>query len=85
MECIYNVDEFCTNDQCPMCAYYCPVPYDEGVCKYENRVDENYKLSPKGCLFSAMLNSDAMFNNRDFDDIWNTFKDLMKKHGYVEE
>ena len=37
MECIYNIDEFCTNDKCPACADFCPVPDSEGICKYEDR------------------------------------------------
>ena len=36
-ECEWMVDEFCTNDQCPMCADYCPVPDTPGVCRHEER------------------------------------------------
>ena len=85
IECNYNKDEFYTNDQCPMRCDYCPVPNYEGICKYERRVDDTYKLTPKGCLLAAMLDSDFELNNRIFNDIWNRFADLMKKHGYVEE
>ena len=36
-ECKYCVDEICVNADCPMRADYCPVPNDEGVCRYEER------------------------------------------------
>lgn len=85
MDCKYNKDEFCTNDQCPMRGDYCPVPNDDGVCRYEDRVDEIYSLSPKSCLLMALLDSGVTLDNRIFDDIWNNFADLMKKHGHVEE
>lgn len=38
-ECQWNHDEFCVNDQCPMCADYCPVADVEGVCRFEERGD----------------------------------------------
>lgn len=85
MVCNYNQDEFRTNDKCPMCADYCPVPDDDGVCIYENRVDECYKLTPRGCLFAAILDSDVKLNNSIFNNIWNNFTDLMKQNGYVKE
>ena len=36
-ECKYCVDEICVNADCPMVADYCPVPNNEGVCRYEER------------------------------------------------
>lgn len=36
-DCKWCYDEFCTNDQCPMCCDFCPVPNDPGVCRYEER------------------------------------------------
>ena len=36
-ECKYCIDEICVNADCPMRADYCPVPDDEGVCRYEER------------------------------------------------
>ena len=39
-DCKWCYDEFCTNDKCPMCADYCPVPNDEGVCRYEERISD---------------------------------------------
>ena len=36
-ECKYCLDEFCVNDQCPMCADYCPVAAYPDVCRYEER------------------------------------------------
>ena len=35
-KCKWCVDEICVNADCPMCADYCPVPNDEGVCRYED-------------------------------------------------
>ena len=52
MACKYCKDEFCVNDECPMCGDYCPVVYYPGVCKYEDVMplerfleaqSENYK------------------------------------------
>ena len=85
MECIYNVDEFCTNDQCPMRADYCPVPDVEGVCKYEKREEVRYILTPKGCLAAAMLNAGIDIGDADFDDLWNDFEKTMKSLGYIHE
>lgn len=39
-ECKYCYDDICCNDKCPLCADYCPVPYTEGVCKFEERSKE---------------------------------------------
>jgi len=36
-DCKWMQDEICVNDQCPMCADYCPVADIEGVCKHEER------------------------------------------------
>lgn len=36
-DCIWMQDEICVNDQCPMCADYCPVADIEGVCRFEER------------------------------------------------
>ena len=38
-DCKWMQDEICVNDQCPMCADYCPVVDYEGVCRYEERED----------------------------------------------
>ena len=85
MECKYNNEEICTNDQCPMCADYCPVPDTEGVCKYEEREDVRFKLTPKGCLAASLLNAGVELDLYDFDDIWNDFVDSMTRFGYVQE
>ena len=39
VDCKWMQDEICVNDQCPMCADYCPVPDVEGVCRHEERGD----------------------------------------------
>ena len=85
MECKYNQNELCTNDQCPMWADYCPVPDTEGVCKYEEREDACYEVSPKGCLFLALLNSGIKLDDDTFDNIWNDFTEIMTELGYMQE
>lgn len=30
-------NEICYNGDCPLCADYCPVPYTEEVCRFEER------------------------------------------------
>lgn len=82
-ECMYNKDEFCTNDQCPMCADYCPVPNDEGICRFEERKEDQWVLTPKGCFTAAII--DYIQNENIIDCIWSEFSYLMKKYGYVEE
>ena len=39
-ECRWSKDEICVNADCPMCADYCPVPNDEGVCIFEERISD---------------------------------------------
>ena len=36
-ECKYCVDGICVNADSNMVADYCPVPYDEEICRYEDR------------------------------------------------
>lgn len=40
VDCKWCIDEICVNDDCPMCADYCPVPDIEDVCRYEDRRNE---------------------------------------------
>ena len=85
MECIYNVDWFCTNDQCPICADYCPVSDTKGVCKYEEREEERWVLTPKGCLAAALNSNDIYIADDFFNAVWKDFTNLMSKFGYMEE
>lgn len=85
MECIYNHDEFCTNDQCPMCADYCPVPDDEGICRFEEREEVRYTLTPKGCLVCALLNAGVQLDSETIDLVWNDFSETMTRFGYAKE
>ena len=53
-ECKYCIDEICVNADCPMRADYCPVPNDEGVCRYEERTpkergDDKQKITCLNC------------------------------------
>lgn len=34
-----DFDDVCTNDECPLCADYCPVADTPDVCKWEDRGD----------------------------------------------
>ena len=85
MECKYNQDEFCVNADCPMCGDYCPVPDIDGVCQYEDRKEERYVLSPKGCFIAALNDYHFYLDDNDYDNIWESFRELMIKFGYVEE
>ena len=40
-ECIHMQEEICVNADCPMCCDYCPVTDIDGVCRFEERSDEN--------------------------------------------
>ena len=40
-DCKWMQDEICVNADCPMCADYCPVVDVPGVCRFEERSDEN--------------------------------------------
>lgn len=83
MICKYCENEICVNDQCPMCADYCPVPDTKGVCKFEEREDERWALAPNGC-FSVALNNHIKLDEDIIDFIWKDFTELMQKFGYVE-
>ena len=85
MECKYNQDEFCTNADCPMCGDYCPMPDVNGVCQYEDREEEKYVLSPKGCFITALNDCHVYLSDNNYDNIWDVFNKLMIKFGYVEE
>ena len=40
-DCKWMQDEMCVNDKCPLCADYCPVPDVEGVCRHEERTEDD--------------------------------------------
>lgn len=85
MECRYNQDEFA-----PMTSALCarttaPVPDYEGVCKYEDREEEIYVLTPKGCLEAALIESSIIISHDTFNALWDDFYYLMKKFGYIQE
>ena len=84
MKCKYEVDEFCTNDQCPMRGDYCPVPDIDGMCRHEFREEERWELTPKGCLICA-IKSHVELADSTIDEIWAEFAELMKKFGYAED
>lgn len=84
MICKFNHDEFCINDQCPMCGDYCPVPDDDGVCRYEDREEEIWMLTPKGCFIAALTNH-IVLDDDIIDFIWHDFEELMTRLGYVKE
>ena len=84
MNCVYCQEEFCTNDQCPMCADYCPVPFTEGVCKFERREEEIWTLTPE-CCFSIAITDHIKADENTIKLMWQDFYTLMKKCGYLEE
>ena len=43
-DCKWMQDEICVNADCPMIADYCPVADHEGVCRYEDRRDNDAKV-----------------------------------------
>ena len=40
-DCKWMLDEVCVNDQCPMCADFCPVADYPGVCRFEERGEDD--------------------------------------------
>lgn len=89
MPCKY-CEEFtgvCFNPESPMRGDACPVPDTEGLCRFEDREAEVYKLTPKGCAVAALI--DAHLVNRSDDPqvnaFWDSFSKLMEKFGYVKE
>lgn len=40
-DCKWMQDEFCVNADCPACADYCPVANYPGVCRFEERGDDD--------------------------------------------
>lgn len=77
----------CTNGDCPMCGDCCPVPDAEGICKYEERVEEVYKLTPKGCACAALMDAKLIDSIDDpaVGVFFDSFQRLMAEHGYIQE
>ena len=84
MECIYGYG-ICTNKECPACGRKCPVPDDEGICAHEKREEVYYRLTPKGCLVSALINAGVQLDTKTLDDVWNDFTETMTNLGYIQE
>ena len=40
-DCKWMQDEICVNADCPMCCDCCPVADYEGVCRYEERGEDD--------------------------------------------
>lgn len=90
MVCRYCENEICVNDQCPLYVDYCPVPDIEGVCKFEEREDEQWMLTPKGCFTAALLakadRCDMLrLTEETLDFVWEDFVKLMQRNGYIQE
>lgn len=79
-ECRWCKDEFCVNDKCPMCADYCPTVQYPGVCKYEELVDVEMKLAPKGCLMAVLMENGVDVTHINVDKIYDDFVELMVKN-----
>ena len=84
MKCNYNKDEFCTNDQCPICGEKCPVPEVGLICQYEERDTVDCALTPMGCFDIALLANDIKLDNSTLDAVWKDFVELMTRMGYVQ-
>ena len=57
-ECKWMQSEICVNADCPLCAEYCPVPDDDGVCRFEDRSanDENQRVLALGGVVKEEAN-----------------------------
>lgn len=54
--------------------------------KPRKKEEAGYRLTPKGCLFSAIGKvMPGLVTDDQKDLIWMVFEDLMRKHGYVED
>ena len=75
----------CFNPDSPMRADVCPVPDVEGVCKYEEREEDVYVLTPNGCAAVALQETGLIESVDDdrFDVFWEKFTELMQRYGYV--
>lgn len=85
MECEYEIDGFCVNDQCPQRGDCCPVPDVSGLCRHEKRVVKAYKLTPRGCALAALQKAGASLTYAEFDVFWEEFSRLMTREGYVND
>lgn len=84
MECKFSNGGICGHVECPMYYEECPVPDTEGICRYEEREDEVWRLTPKGCLVAA-LEKNNIYIDDVIDKVWDHFSNLMIKLGYAEE
>lgn len=82
--CKWEQDEICVNDQCPMLADFCPVPDTPGVCRYEERIDEQLVLTPMGCLIAAFMEAGVDIPQAKINEIFDLFAESMDKHGYIK-
>lgn len=51
-DCKCMQDEICVNADCPMYADYCPVPDTEGLCRFEDRGDENAEYIERETIYA---------------------------------
>lgn len=84
MECKFSNGGICGHVECPMYYEECPVPDTEGICRYEEREEEIWTLTPKGCLIAALEKHNIHIDDI-IDEIWDDFSSLMTRLGYVEE
>jgi hypothetical protein len=77
----------CVNPECPMRGDCCPVPDTEGVCKFECREVEEFKMTPKGCAYSALQAAGLVQWPDDpaVEVFWNSFHSQMVQLGYAVE
>jgi hypothetical protein len=71
-----------------MCADYCPVAQNPGVCKYEELVEVKPYLTPKECIRKAFAEQKYPIDDIgdfDTDQIIKKFLQFMTECGHVRE
>lgn len=85
MDCLYYDESgMCCNAECPVRGDECPVPDVEGLCMYEDRSEDLYKLTPEGCAACALLDCKLVASVDDpaVDSFVYLFLDALRNCGY---
>jgi hypothetical protein len=64
---------------------HCPIPDIAGICKYEDREETYFTITPKDCFTLALLNNNVHLDYNAMDAVWGDFLDIMIENGYLEE
>lgn len=72
----------CCDPECPMRGDCCPVSDIEGLCKHEQRYDEEetWTLTPRGCAACALMDAGLIksYDDPAADLFFDKFQELMK-------